>query len=393
MKTERPRSLLLLNYEYPPLGGGAANATFFMARALARLGHRVTVLTSALGEASTSREEDRIIVHRLKVGRDRPDRGTVAEMCRYMFSAARRIRRIAAAEEIDAAIAFFTIPSGPIAYWLNCQRNVPYVISLAGSDVPGHDPTLDSMHRLTQPLRRAAMGRANAVVANSEGLAATSRAADPFPVQIIANGIAQDVFHPPADRAAPAPGETLRLLFVGRVHREKNLGVVLDQLAALPEPFRRRLQLDVVGDGAQQPELAARAAALDLAAQVRWLGWQAKSAMPALYRTADAFVLPSLYEGMSNAALEAMASGLPVFASDVPGNRAVVQPGRTGALFPLQRPQELGEILLRFARDPHWGRTLGANARQWIEAEFSWEKAARLYLDLLGPGALVARPV
>jgi glycosyltransferase involved in cell wall biosynthesis len=202
-------------------------------------------------------------------------------------------------------------------------------------------------------------------------------------VCIVVNGVDCEIFQP----APPAArGATLRLLFVGRIHPEKNLGMVLRQLASLPLAVRERFELHVGGDGAQRAELAALAAQLGLAPRVHWLGWQAKSALPALYRSADVLVNPSLYEGMSNVVLEAMASGLPVFASDVPGNRAVVVPDETGVLFPLDEPQVLGAALLRLAADRAWGRSLGRAGRRRAEADFSWTHAAQSYLELLGSG-------
>ena len=377
--------ILLLNYEFPPLGGGAANATQFMARSLAERGHRPVVVTSGLREEHSRTEEDGVVVHRLRTGRSSPDRSSMADMCRYVLAAGRHAPRIAREARCTAAIAFFTIPSGLVARWLNLRLGLPYLISLRGSDVPGHDVTLDRMHRLTRPLRRSVLAHALGIVANSEGLAATARAADPFPVHIVPNGVDRQLFHPPLPTEPRPETARFRLLFVGRVHREKNLAVVLQQMAALPALIRATIDLQVAGDGAQRPELEALAGRLGLTSQVQWLGWQQKSALPAIYRQADAVVNPSLYEGMPNVALEAMATGLPVVASDVPGNRSVVLPGKTGVLFPLDQPDLLGAALCRLATDRAWAKSLGRAGRERTETEFSWSKVAESYLELLDP--------
>jgi glycosyltransferase involved in cell wall biosynthesis len=370
-----PRSLLLLNYEFPPLGGGAANATLFLGRALADLGHRVTVITSALGADSNSRVEHGITVHRLRTGRASPDRSTVAEMCRYILAASREGPAIARSAQCDAVIAFFSIPSGIVARWLLLRLGLPYIVSLRGSDVPGHDRTLDRQHGLTRPLRRAVLRRAGAIVANSDSLAATSRAADPFPIRVIANGVDCERFYP---AIAPIPGAPFRLLFVGRVHREKNLGAVISQLPALPD-----VELLVAGDGAQRAKLTDHAVKLGVAGRVRWLGWQQKDALPKLYREAHALVNPSLYEGSPNVVLEAMASGLPTVASDTPGNRSVVRPDVNGLLFPLGEPSVLGAALARLSGDRPLAARLGATGRALALAEYSWRRAAESYLGLL----------
>lgn len=370
-----PRRLLFLNYEFPPLGGGAANATLFLGRALVQLGHHVTVVTSGLGSDQSRRIEEGIVVHRLAAGRAVRDRSTVGEMCRYIGAAMRQAPRIVQDERCDGAVAFFSIPSGVVARWLFLRRKLPYIVSLRGSDVPGHDLTLNRQHTLTRPLRRAVLRRAAAIVANSDSLAATSLAADPFPVRVIANGVDCDLFHPPESRVT---GEKFRVLFVGRVHREKNLGVVIEQLPSLPG-----IELLVAGDGAQRDELAARATALGVAGRVRWLGWQQKEALPALYRSADALVNPSLYEGSPNVVLEAMASGLPTVASDTPGNRSVVRENENGLLFPLSEPTILRSALARLASDHGLVSRLGSTGRNTAISRYSWRRAAISYLEVL----------
>jgi glycosyltransferase involved in cell wall biosynthesis len=205
-------------------------------------------------------------------------------------------------------------------------------------------------------------------------VAATSRAADPFPVSVVANGVDSERFCP---AVTPIPCAPFRLLFVGRVHREKNLGAVIAQLPALPG-----IQLLVAGDGAQRRELTERAVKLGVADRVRWLGWQQKDALPELYRKAHALVNPSLYEGSPNVVLEAMASGLPTIASDTPGNRSVVRDNENGLLFSLDDPAALRAALGRLAFDPQLARKLGEAGRACALSEFSWRRAAERYLEL-----------
>ena len=379
-------NLLLVNYEYPPVGGGAANATQFLGRAFSQLGHEVHVLTSGLQEAEGSSREAGINIHRLSVGRRHANRATQREMLSFLFQSRRAVLDLQERHRFSAAIAFFTIPSGPAVLRWHEASGAPYVVSLRGGDVPGHVPGLALKHLVTRPWRRAVLRRAAAIVANSEGLAVTSRRADPFPVRVIPNGVDCEQFHPPPETEIRGRGTApLRLLFVGRLHAEKNLPMVLEQLAALPENLRRLVEFQIAGDGAQRAQLTALAASLGLESRVRWLGWQEKSSLPNLYRQADALVNPSFYEGMSNVVLEAMASGLPVLASAVPGNEAVVVCGKTGVLFSLQEPAGFRSALVRLVEETAWGRQLGRAGRQRAQTEFSWDRAAQSYLELFAP--------
>ena len=371
--------LLLINYEYPPIGGGAANATLFLARALVGLGHRVEVLTAGLEGQHGSVLEEGITLHRLPSTRKQADRAAMGDLVGFMVRSWMRVASIPHAERPDAAIAFFTIPSGPAALRLFKRAGVPYIVSLRGTDVPGHDVTMNRMHAITRPVRRRVLRSARAIVANSESLAATSRAADPFPVEIIPNGVDSVTFSPLPSPRRLKESEPFRLLFVGRVHREKNLGPVIDQLPHLPQ-----VTLVVAGDGAQREALQARARELGVEGRIEWLGWQKKAQLPEIYRSADALINPSLYEGMPNVVLEAMASGLPVIVSEVPGNTAVIQPGVTGEAFPLDRPGVIAERVGAFVASPGLTQRYGKAARHVVETVYSWEKAAKSYLALFG---------
>ncbi len=379
-------NLLLINYEFPPIGGGAANATQSIGRAFVQKGHNVTVLTSALKRMPEMTMEDEMHVHRLATGRKHADRGSFREMISFIVKSRRKVLELHERQRFDASIAFFTIPSGPASLFLYRVKQVPYLVSLRGGDVPGHVPKHKALHVLTQVLRHSVLRSAKAIIANSEGLADTSRASDPFPVHVLPNGVDCSRFHPRnASKRRGDASELLRLLFVGRIHREKNLGVLFKQIELLGGERRSRLQLSIIGDGAQRSELEAFAARVGIASRIRWLGWRAKVELPDLYRDADALINPSQYEGMPNVVLEAMATGIPVVASDVPGNRSVVDRDVTGLLFPLGRPADLGQSICRLMDDPALGSSLGAAARQKAERSFSWPATAQSYLELLAP--------
>lgn len=361
-------NLLLINYEYPPVGGGAATATQAMARALASQGHTPHVLTARWGTLRGSTIEDGVHVHRVPALRSRAEACSIPEMSSFVVSALLAVRPLVRRHRLGGAIAFFAFPCGPVARW----SALPFVVSLRGGDVPGAEPGLAWLHRLLTPIRRDMLRAAGAVVANSTGLAAMSEAADPVPVQVVPNGVDTALFRPAAD---PRPrGGPLRLLFVGRFQAQKNLAWLLRQLAA---PGLPAFRLTLVGDGPLRVALQADARQLGLADHLEWLGWRSRAQLAALYPQHDVVVNPSLYEGMPNVVLEAMACGLPVIASRVPGNDVLVRDGENGFLFPLDDAAALPAALGRVA-DPGARSSLGRAARATAEA-YSWDAVARAY--------------
>jgi glycosyltransferase involved in cell wall biosynthesis len=357
----------------------------FIARALNKLGHRATVLTSAYAGQTEALEEAGATVLRLNVRRRAADRASAWEMLSFVFAALRAAPSIAVNGAIEAVIVFFTLPCGPVALRLHAVLGLPYVVSLRGGDVPGLVPEIAWQHWLLTSLRRRVLRSARAIVANDSGLARLSGLADPFPVTVIPNGVDCHFFVP---RPAPkADGGPTTILFVGRFHRQKNLPFLLEQLSRLRAASPNGWRLALVGDGEERKSIEECVRRLGLTDITILHGWQKdKNRLLELYQQADVVVNPSLYEGMPNVVLEAMACGLPVIASAVPGNDSLVRTGETGFLFTSGDGEALCSALREIREKPALSRTLGQRGRHRVEASFSWEQVARSYLGLFGTG-------
>jgi glycosyltransferase involved in cell wall biosynthesis len=373
-------NILCINYEYPPLGGGAANALGHIARELAAMGHGVHVLTSAFADLPREALENGVHVVRTPAARRHREKSDPVQMTAFELSALRVVGALAASRKIDRCLLFFTIPGWASALRLSL-RGIPYVVSLRGGDVPGFDPNLRLFHTILTPIRRLALGRARAVVANSRGLAELSRRTDPVPVRIIPNGVDISLYGRAADLARrPGP---VRLLFVGRLAKQKNLDFLLTQLAALGEASAPPFELHLAGGGPLDSHLRQRAQELGLTGRVVWHGPLDRAHVVELYGQCDIFVFPSSFEGMPNVVLEAMASALPVLASDIMGTNELVVPGQTGYLHPPDDAAAFRTGLMRLLTDPEHARRLGQAGRERVRREYTWQATARAYEALL----------
>ena len=159
-------------------------------------------------------------------------------------------------------------------------------------------------------------------------------------------GIESEVLRLPRQSPPPAAGarDPRRCVCVGRLSWEKGVDRLLDAIARVPE-----LALDIVGDGPLRAALERRAAELGLAARVRFLGWQDD---PAPFLSAAGLaVSPSRSEGLSLSVLEALEAGVPVLATDIPGNREALADGRYGRLVP-ESVDAFAAALAEYARNP-----------------------------------------
>lgn len=380
MPSPRPPCFFLVNYEYPPVGGGGGNATQQIGRALAKRGARVVVLTAAQGNLAR-RENDRgVEVTRIWAARRRQDRCSVFEMLVFLTRVLMVAPGMARQCKADAALIFFGLPTGPIGWWMKKLRGLPYIISLQGGDVPGFlGDELALQHQVSGPIITHIWRAAFAVIANSTGLATLARRHAPdINIDVIPAGADLNAVKP---ASSPTLEGSLRFLFVGRLVRQKGLDVLFRALATLKD--QTDWTLTIVGEGPLRDELASSASNLGIADQVVFRGWLQREHLPAAYEQADVFVLPSRGEGMSNAMLEAMAAGLPVIGSEVAGLDEVVEDGKTGLLVPPEDVAALAVALRTVVDDRGHAFALGQAARIRVEKHFSWDQAAESYLSLL----------
>jgi glycosyltransferase involved in cell wall biosynthesis len=212
-------------------------------------------------------------------------------------------------------------------------------------------------------LERLAVRAADRVVVTSSASAdylVTQHGLDRRRVRVVPNYVDTDLF-------APDPNvcrEKDLAVSVGRLSPEKGLPTLVDAAGRVPS-----LRLRLVGDGAEREALARRAAAAGV--QVEFTGTVPNAALPRLLREASVFVLPSLYEGHPKALLEAMACGLPVIGSDVPGIAEVIRHRENGWLCRPGDPVGLADALATLVTDEALRTRLGAQARADVERHYS----------------------
>ncbi|MQA28678.1 MAG: glycosyltransferase [Luteitalea sp.] len=172
------------------------------------------------------------------------------------------------------------------------------------------------------------------------------------------------------------PGGPVRLLAAGRLGPEKRFDRLLTAVARARARTRRPLQLTIVGDGPERSRLEQQARQLGLMPDVVNFTGAVASSAP-VYRDADMLVLTSAWEGTPNVILEAMASGLPVVATNVGGVAEVVDHEKTGLLSPAGDDQTLCDAIVRLADDTTLRLTMGREARERILSRHTPEQLPR----------------
>ena len=369
--------ILILNSEYPPIGGGAGNASAHIAAQLERIGYRVVVVTAQFGPLPARESRGGVTVYRVPALRRRQDRSTPLEQIAFILSASFWTLRLVPRFKPDVTLAFFGIPSGAVAWLLKKLYRIPYIISLRGGDVPGFRPyDFHLYHRLMAPFLRVIWTNAARIVANSNGLRQLANTFDArYEIPIIPNGIDLQAYSS-MDRDWSFP----RLLSVGRVVHQKGLDLAMRALGGLKQ---LTWEWRIAGDGPQMQILQSLAKELGIADRVQFLGWQSSEQLIESYKQANVFLFPSRHEGMPNAMLEAMASGLPIIATCIAGSEELVLDDKTGYLVPSEDIESLQTALKKLLSDPARREQMGYASRAHAEANYSWESTARQYALLL----------
>jgi glycogen synthase len=398
--------ILVLNYEYPPLGGGAAVATAALAQGLLERGVAVDVVTAGAGAHTERRAADRsaepsadgaLTVYRVKSRRTGIHEAGMGDAASYLVAALPVIRRLLRTHTYDAVHVFFSLPTGALLPFLRL-RGTPVVVSLRGSDVPGydlHNSSLQWAHRLLAPLTRWIWQRADRVVAVCDSLGQLALRTFPdLRYIVVPNGVDLALFHP--ERAPRTPSNRIRCLAVARLIERKGLGDLIRALALLE---RGRFEVEIVGGGADQRVLQDLANRLGVAEEVRFLGPLPRVEVAERYRAADLFTLPSSAEAFGNVFAEALASGLPIVGSATGGIPDLVEHGSNGLLVPPGDVHSLAGAIRYLADDPELRTEMALRNRAKAETTLEWAQVTRRYQSLyealqhrVPARALVAEP-
>jgi glycosyltransferase involved in cell wall biosynthesis len=365
--------ILVLNYEYPPLGGGAGVVTRELSREFAAAGHRVTVITSGFPGLSDQENLNGVEIIRVTACRRYLEKSSVPQMACYLKSAWDFLQQWLKTEKPDIMHSHFLLPVGRLAHRLHRKYQIPYLVTLHGGDVPSAAQT--RWHKLFAIPARKIARDAQALISVSESLrdlAVTDFGKYQSNISCIGNGI-----RIPEKIADPPPGQR-NLFFAGRVTRQKNLPFLLQALRGIEGEWH----LTIAGDGPGLSEVKKKIKEYQFSSKITCTGWIDETQVLEHLGRSHFFVLPSLGEGMSIAVLQAFSMGVPVVATDVTGLRDLVQENKTGYLVKPGDQNGFRNLLQQLVTGDV-NRNMGKICREYVAQHHNWEEPAQAYLRLM----------
>ena len=418
--------ILFLNYEYPPLGGGAGNATSYLLKEFAKISDlEVELITSSIDKQyHLEKVGENILIHRLPIGKNQKNlhfqsqKDLIIYFCKAYWFSQKILKESTSPHQchdknndsnnikqnnntnglhwcrgkFDMTLAFFSVPCGFLAWILKKQFKVPYVVSLRGADVPGFSERFTWLYKIISPLIKKIWKESACVIAASQGLKDLALKTSPLQkMEIIPNGIDTRQFRPSLIQIEVRPRlevgprlnrlDIFQILCVTRITPRKNIRYLIEAVNQLCKKYTN-LNLQIVGEGDEKGNLEKLAKELGIEKQINFAGLIPHEKLPAYYQSACVYVLPSQNEGMSNSMLEALSSGLPLLATDTGGTKELVEDGVNGFIIKMKNSEDIAEKLEILIKDEELRKKMGQKSREKAEG-MNWESVAQKYVSMI----------
>ncbi len=364
--------VLVLCYEWPPLGGGTGTALLNLIKEFGKIKTlKIDVLSSSTGEYQEEKKTTNIKIIKLDIGKNNQNVHHQAgyNLLKYLVKSSWWIKKHK--HDYDLIHVFGGLP-GSITAFLSGR---PYIVSLRGSDQPGYEPRFDKWLNFFKPILNIVYKKAKFVDANSLFLKKLTLKSFPkLKISVIKNGVNQKKFKP-----AKKPVNQPVVLCTSRFGARKGVKYLVKAIKRVKKEVSD-VKLILIGRGEQETELKQITKDLGLTENIVFKGQVNREQMAKTYQQASLFVLPSLAESLANSLLEAMASGLPVIGTNSGGNPELIDK-KSGYLVKPKDVTDLTRAMIKILKDKKLRIKMGQNSLKKIKS-LTWTNAASKYLKI-----------
>ena len=315
--------ILVLCYEYPPVGGGGGRVASSVAEGLTRKGHDVRVISAGLRHLPRESEISEVHVLRPESYRKKEDTCSVLEMALYLITSFFPAWSLCRRWKPDIIHAHFVVPTGALALALHFLTRIPYILTAHLGDVPGGVPEqTDRLFRILGPLIKPIWKHATAVTSVSGFVAELAARNCGIKSQVILNGV--PMLSVPLTLSQ---GDIPRLVMLGRLSIQKNPLLAVEALSLIRDlPWI----LEVIGEGPLGEAMRESAVRHGLSDRIHFLGWLDAESVSNRLAGADILLMTSTTEGLPMAGIEALRHGLAIVGSRIGGLADVIEDKKNG---------------------------------------------------------------
>lgn len=363
--------ILMLCYEYPPIGGGGAKVVHGLTHELRRKECVIDLVTMGFKDQPSFENIDNLNVYRVNCIRLNKHICTFPEMISYISLAFPLVLKLCNKNNYDINHTHFIFPDGILAYLTYKFTNLNYIITAHGSDVPGYNPNRFRMlHNLLKPVWNMIVKTSNKMVFPSKSLYDLFKVVDNKTQGIIIpNGINLKKYF-------PSKKKKKEILVVSRMFERKGIQYILKAFHGLKHDYI----LNIVGDGPYLEPL--KSLSVEFKLDVNFLGFIDNQSieLKRLFEGSEIFIFTSESENFPIVLLEAMLSGMAIITTLDTGCAEVV--GDAAILIDSKNSNAIKEALIRLITDCQLRRDLQKAARKRVEEYFGWSAIANKYIEL-----------
>ena len=319
-------NILVLNYEYPPIGGGGAPVSKDLAEAYSKNGDNVTVLTMRYGDLPQQSVENGVTVYRLNCRRSQQFACSPLEQYSYLRAVKKFMKAHPELQRYDVCHTHFVIPTGQAALDNKQRYGIPYIITAHGSDVEGHNSNKKYvvLHALLRIRWRKIADGSCFIISPSEHILQLLNHNYPLGKYIyIPNGIDYELYH----SLNIQKDKDHRIIIMGRIQKFKNVQFIIEALSRIKrEKGLGDWGIDIVGDGPYRTELEKLVKLRGLDESTHFYGWidNKSEKLNNLLKKASIFVSASNFENCPMSVVEATIAGCYPLVSDIPAHRQML---------------------------------------------------------------------
>jgi len=365
----------MLNYEYPPLGGGAANATYHLLSEFAKYSdiHIDLVTSSANNKHEIENFSENINIYKLKINKSNIHYWNMSEIVKWTWDAYFSSKKLIKNNKYDLCHCWFGWPCGLLGYYF--KKKNPYLVALRGSDIPGYNPRLKLLDTvLFSHISKTVWKNAKSITTLSKDSSEMAKNTLACNFKVIHNGVNTNQFYP-----KNVYSDEIKLLFVGRLIERKGVEYILFALEELKKKYTdKKISLTIVGSGNLEDKLKHLTEELNLKKNVSFLGARKHEELPDIYREHDIFILPSINEALGNVTQEAIASGLALLTTETGASELLDE---NGFIFKKRDSKDIVEKISILIENPEILNSFKIKSAE-LAKSMSWKSCADSYLQL-----------
>ncbi|MCO6432676.1 glycosyltransferase family 4 protein [Nitrosomonas nitrosa] len=369
------QKILVLNYEFPPVGGGGGVATKSLIKGFVECGYDVDVVTSGYKNLASREQQDHITIIRVPApGRKNRATATMLSMMSYVIMGTLACIALCRKNKYTFINTQFVVPTCPLGWFISKTYGLRNILSIHGGDI--YDPTKKTSphrYRLYRALISFLFKSAYAIYAQSSDTQNNAkkyyRNTDNIHVVPLAYEFTK--FESRSRAELGLNEDIYYLITVGRLVERKGVRYAIEALCDLP----KNIQLIIVGDGPQENELRELSTKLGVSSRIIMTGFVSQKEKFAYLEAADIYVLSSVHEGFGIVLQEAMQVGLPIVATDNGGQVDLIKDGENGLLVEPKNSKKLAGAIKQIYSNGRLAAKMGEKnirkAEQYSPAEIA----------------------